>query len=402
MRALLLDGINESASQALGEAGLKVTVAEAMSLDQLLAEIDQYHLLAVRSKTKVTAAVLEAGTNLLAVGRGGAGIDSVDYQRAAELGIVVFATPGANAPDVAECVAGQILSSLHRLQKGAFGLRDCQWLKRECGGQSLRGKTVGIYGFGYVGKWVVRLLEHVPGISFLSFDTNPAAGLPWVPLVRKEELLARSDVVSLHPPLNEGTWGMVNEEFLRLMKSGATLVNFSSGALLADKGRWVIQALLSGQLGCYIADVFDSEPPEFQIDPLFGSDALIEAGKLVLTPHLAASSVQAQADVADMLVQQATRLFCQGEMPWGANYPGFYLERSGQSRLIVFHPDVVGTIKGILRVLEDQGINVAGNINQRVKKDGPAYTVIDVDGGIQPAVVEQIRTVPDVQRIHVV
>lgn len=399
MKALLLDGIDGQACQSLTQAGFEVTVAKGMPKDQLLAEIAKYHFLAVRSETKVTADILEAGTNLLAVGRGGAGIDSIDFAKAAELGIVVFATPGANAPDVAECAAGQIFSALHRLHKGMLGLSQHQWLKKECKGQSLRGKTVGVLGFGYVGKWLVRLLEHVPDISFLSFDTNPATALPWIPMVDRQQLLLQSDVVSLHVPLTNGTRGMVNEDFIRQMKPGSILVNFSRGALLADKGRYVVQALCSGQLSCYITDVFAPEPPDFSTDQLFSSAALIEDGKLVMTPHLAASSNQAQESVAEMLVIQALRYFQKGEMPWGANYPGFYLERQGQSRLIVFHPDAVGQIKQILKVLEDRKINVAGNMNQRIVKDGPAYTVLDIDGDLATEMIDQIKAIPGVRRV---
>jgi len=402
MKALLLDGIDGAASKALEKVGFDVTIAKAMPREKLLAEISQYHFLAVRSATKIDSELLEAGTNLLAVGRGGAGIDSIDYEKAAELGIVVFATPGANAPDVAECAAGQILASLHKLQKGTAGLVSHQWLKKECKGQSLRGKTVGIFGIGYAGKWLIRLLEHIPGISFLSFDTNPATALPWVPMVSKTELLANSDIVSLHVPLNAITRGMVDEDFVAQMKEGATLVNFARGALLADKGRYVMQALCSGQLGCYITDVFSPEPPDYKTDQLFSSKGLINEGKLIMTPHLAASSNQAQASVARMLVEQAYRYFKQGEMPWGANYPGFYLERQGQGRLIVFHPDTVGKIKQILKVLERLGLNVAGNINQRTKKDGPAYTVIDIDGPIGPEAIQQIKSVSEVSRVHFV
>ena len=402
MKALLLDGIDGAASQALSEAGFEVTAVKEMPPDRLLAEISQYHFLAVRSKTKVTAEVLEAGRKLLAVGRGGAGIDGIDFERAAELGIVVFATPGANAPDVAECAVGQIIAALHNFHKGALGLSRHRWLKKECAGQSLRGKTVGVFGFGHVGKWLVRLLEHVPDVSILSFDVNPAAGLPWVPLVSREELLARSDVVSLHLPLNGATRGMVDEPFIGQMKSGAILVNFSRGALLADKGRPVIQALSSGKLSCYITDVFAPEPPDFNADPLFNSPQLIEDGQLVMTPHLAASSEQAQESVAEMLIIQALRYFQKGEMPWGANFPSFYLDRSGQSRLIIFHSDTVGKMKEILDVLERLRINVAGIVNQRTREHGPAYTVLDVDGQVSDEALGRIKAVPGIQRIHVV
>lgn len=398
MRALLCDGIDGSAVNALTQAGFEVTSVREMKLDQLQAAVSQYHFLAVRSATRVPAEVLVAGKNLLAVGRGGAGIDSIDFKKAAELGIVVFATPGANASSVAECAVAKILDALHLLSKGAIGMAKYHWLKKDCQGQSLRGKTVGIVGMGYVGKWLARLLEPF-GVSLLSFDTNPASVLPWVPLVPLEQLLAASDVVSLNLSLTSGSKGMVNRDFITKMRNGAALVNLARGGLINEVA--VMEALCSGKLGCYAADVYSEEPPDFTASPLFQEPELVEAGRLILTPHVAASSQDAQADVADMLVQQTLRYFQKGEMPWGANFPVFYLERQGDSRLIVFHLDTKGKIADILSVVR-QFANVAGNLNQRVYQDGPAYTVIDVDGGINSAMIEQIKEIPDVFRVHCV
>lgn len=397
--ALFLDGIEASAVEALTEAGFEVTAAKKMDPAQLMVTIGRYHFLAVRSVTKVTAELLNAATNLLAVGRAGAGMDGIDFEAVAQLGIVAFPTPGANARSVAECALAQMLDALRRLSKGAVGLASYQWRKKECQGQALAGKTVGIYGMGFVGKWLTRFLgPH--DVRLLSCDVDPAAALPWVPFVPPEQVLAESDVVSLHLPLNEGTRRLVDSSFLERMKPGAILVNSARGELVDEAA--IMAALSSGHLYGYATDVYESEPPDFEKSPLFSDPALVKDGRLIMTPHLFASSDQAQAQVAEMLVEQTLRFFQQGEMPWGANFPAFILPRKGQSRLLVFHRDVVGKMDQVLAVLRGPGINVAGAINQRVEKDGPAYTVVDVDSQLTTEVIGSIKAIPGVCRVHYV
>lgn len=396
-RMLLLDGINGNAISQLTEAGFLVEPVKTISPNELLRVIPQVHFLGVRSKTIVTKEILEAGVNLLAVGRGGTDMNTIDVETATNLGIVAFNTPGANAESVAECVMAQIISALHRLTKGMMGIERGEWLKQGCEGHCLQGKTVGIVGLGYVGKWVTRFLEVIPNVSLLSSDINPTAVLPWIPQASLTELLTKSDIVSLHVALTESTKKMINQETLARMKRGAILVNFARGALI-DEGA-IVEALRSGQLSCYVADTYQKEPPDFTSSPLFADPNLFKEGKVIFTPHLAASTDEAQESVAEMLIKQAFDFFQNGRIPWGANFPTFQLERQGKSRLIVFHPDVQGMIASILEVIK-KFANVAGSVNQRIKPSGMSYTVVDIDDFIGPEMLEQIQKLELVRRIH--
>lgn len=400
-RALLLDGIGDGGRQLLEEAGFIVETAGVMDLATLCREVASCHFLAVRSATKVTAEVLAAGKNLLAVGRGGAGLDNIDSKAATNLGIVVFSTPGANAESVAECTLAHILTVLHKMSAGLLGMYRREWLKKECQGRSLQGKTVGIIGAGYVGKWLMRFLEPF-GVSVLTYDVNPSAGLPWVPQVELAELLESSDIITLHVPLSSETAKLINAERLGQMKPGAILINCGRGEVVDEPA--IIEALTSSRLGAYAADVYPKEPPDFS-GPLFGKPELIESGRLVLTPHLAASSLDAQGIIKDMLAEQALRFFRKGEMPQGANFPPFYLPRQSKTtRLIVFHHDAQGTTADILDVVRVLA-NLAGNINQRVAVSGAAYTVVDIDqvepGDLQK-ILAGIKLRRGILRVHLV
>ena len=399
MRALLLDGIDGVAADIFEAAGVEVTLAKSIDRLELLQQIGNYHFLGVRGATKVDGELLEAATSLLAVGRGGAGMNGIDVECATQRGVVAFNTPGANAESVAECVMGVILSALHRLQKGAVGMAQHTWLKKQCSGNSLRSRTVGIVGFGYVGKWLARLLEPF-GVRVLSYDINPTAELPWVPFVSLPTLLAESDVVSLHLPLTSATRGLVNADFLNKLKPGAVLVNFARGELVDEAA--IINALANNYLFCYATDVYLQEPPTdeyYAASPLFGRPDFCIDGRLIMTPHLAASSEEAQQTVSEALAKRAVAYLKEGKIPWGANFPIFYLASVADARLIVFHPDEQGMEAAVLGEVKGFA-NVAANINQRVSPGGVAYTVVDVDGGLSRELVDRVKSLTGVILVH--
>ncbi len=395
--ALLLDGIDGSAIQRLTEAGFSVKAVKQMDLRTLLQEIPEIHFLGVRSATRVTYEVMVAGKNLLAIGRGGVGMENIDVDAATKLGIVAFNTPGANAESVAECVTAQILAALHRLPQGMLAMSQGVWAKGQSKGRSLQGKRVGIVGAGYIGKWIAKFLASF-GAELSSYDINPATALPWAPIINFEELIAASDIITLHLPLNDETRGLINAKVLGQMKKGAILVNFARGELIDERA--VVEALQSGQLSSYIVDVYSKEPPDFKNDLLFVDQNLLTQGKIIATPHLGAQSDDAQESVAEALIAQMLGFFKDGRMPWGANFPTFQLERKGASRLIVFHQDVPGVMASILETLKP--LNVAGSVNDRSKRGGTAYTVIDVDSPVEGGVIERICQLDAVLRVHLV
>jgi D-3-phosphoglycerate dehydrogenase len=392
--ALICDGIEKAFVDWLEQHGFRTR--RLNHGEDLLSAIGDCHFLAVRSATKVTAEVLAAGKKLLAVGRGGAGMDGIDSEAAAELGIVCFGTPGANAESVNECTVAQMLAAIHDLHRGMIGMRDRRWLKKECRGRSLEGKRIGLIGLGFVGKWVARCLQPF-NVRLMCYDTNPAAALPWVPLVKLRDLLEQCDVISLHVPDVGATKGLINASVLKQMKEKAILVNFSRGEVVVNAD--IIAALDAGQLGCYIADVFAKEPPDFDNDVLFSRPDLEYQGRLVFTPHLAASSADAQWNVAEMLTEQTERYFLLGEMPWAGNFPAITMPRQGHSRIIVFHHDNQGQMSLILEVIA-KFANVAGAENRRLAPGKAAYTAVEIDNGAGAELIAQINKIPGVLRVH--
>lgn len=399
MKALLLDGLDGIAADIFEAAGIEVTLAKTIDRPDLLRQIGDYHFLGVRGATKIDRELLDAATTLVAVGRGGAGMNGIDVDYATQRGIVAFNTPGANAESVAECVIGVMLDALHRLHKGSVGMAQHTWLKKQCNGNSLRGRTVGVVGFGYVGKWLARLLEPF-GVRLLSYDINPTAELPWVPFVSLPALLAESDVVSLHLPLTSSTRGLVNADFLNRLKPGALLVNFARGELIDEAA--VVAALATNQLFGYATDVYPQEPPTaeyYAASPLFSRPEFFADGRLIMTPHLAASSEEAQQTVSEALAKRAVAYLKEGKIPWGANFPIFYLASAADARLIVFHPDEQGMEAAVLGEVKGFA-NIAASINQRVAPGGIAYTVIDVDGALSRELINRVKHLPGVITVH--
>src|SRR3989344_1566866 len=392
-RVLLLDGIDDGVGSQLRRIGFEVVYVKSMEISQLVSEIARFEMLAVRSATKVTREVLTAGKNLLLVGRAGTGMDNIDVAAANELGILAFNTPGANARSVAECVIGQIISALHKISVGSIALARGEWAKDCCqGGRALEDKTVGIVGMGYIGKWVARLLEPF-GVKVITYEFNVSTDLPWIPLVPFDQLVAESDVITLHVPLNDQTKLMINQESLSRVKNGAVLVNFARGGLVDDKA--VLAALQSGQLASYVADTFNKEP--LPSNHSLNNPELIAQGRLVLTPHLSVQSVEAQASVGQALVEQTIGFFQYGQIPWGSPFPQIPFPWQEKSRLIVLHCDQPGVAASILGLVAPA--NIARSHTDRSNRGGTAYTVVDADQKLEADQIQQIRALSDVLRL---
>jgi D-3-phosphoglycerate dehydrogenase len=268
--------------------------------EQLLPLVADADAWVVRSATKVTRRLIEAAPRLRWVGRAGAGLDTIDVAAAKERGIEVMNVPGANSIAVAELVFGLLLSLFRRLPEADASLRRGEWLKSKLMGRELRGKTIGIVGMGKIGRAVaqraaafeMRCLGHDP---IVPADAIRAAGAEPVSL---EELLAASDVVSLHVPVTAETKKMMNAARIASMKRGAVLVNAARGDLV-DEGA-LMEALQSGHLAGAALDVFSAEPP--------GSIPLLTLPNVVASPHIGASTREAQEacgdEIARMLLER--------------------------------------------------------------------------------------------------
>lgn len=287
-------------SDKLGQAGLdilesakdaEVTVSTGLSEDELINVIGDYEALIIRSGTQVTPKVLEAAKKLRVVGRAGVGVDNVDIEAATLNGVIVMNTPSANTIATAELALTLMLSAARNVVQADASLRAGEWRRSDFAGTELRGKTVGIVGFGRIGREVASRCQ--------AFDMKVHVYDPYVSeavarelnveLMDLDEVLAASDYVTLHSVLNDETRQMINAETLATMKQGATLINVARGGLLDEAA--VAASLDAGHLGLAAIDVFSSEPPE-------DSNPLKAHPRVIHTPHLGASTAEAQRDVA--------------------------------------------------------------------------------------------------------
>ena len=296
MKVLICDPIAEEGVQKLKDAGHEVTIKTGMSPEELADFIDPYHAVIVRSATKVRKVAIEAGSNLKVIGRGGVGLDNIDVDDAKAKGIAVVNTPGASAISVAELTMGMMLSLCRPIPRADKSMKEGKWEKKQFMGGELFGKTLGVVATGQIGLHVIKIARAF-GMNVIAFDVSKneqaAQGLGFK-YVELKELLASSDVITLHCPLVPATKYMINAEAIATMKDGVLLVDCARGGVVCEKD--LIEALKSGKIAAAALDVYEKEPSDNR--ELFALD------NLVLTPHLGASSREGQIRVGTDLAER--------------------------------------------------------------------------------------------------
>ncbi|HEX9051382.1 MAG TPA: phosphoglycerate dehydrogenase [Anaeromyxobacter sp.] len=328
-RVLVSDDLSAEAVRILTEAGLEVDVKVGLKPDALEAIVAGYDALAVRSATKVTARLLEKATRLRVVGRAGVGVDNVDLDAATRRGVVVMNTPGGSSVTVAELALGMILSLYRHVPAATASVKAGRWEKKRFQGREIAGKTLGVVGIGNIGSVLVEraLAMKMRVVAYDPFITPEAAAKLGASLVDLETLWRDADAVSLHVPLTDQTRHLVNAATLAKMKKGAILVNCARGGIVDERA--VAEALASGHLGGAALDVFEKEPPAPD-HPLFALD------DFVCTPHIGASTEEAQSAVAIALAEQLVAYLRDGIVQNAVNAPG--LPREILDQLAPFLP----------------------------------------------------------------
>ena len=304
-KVLIADSIATEAIEKLQNAGHEVTVKTGMSEDELENTIPPYDAIIVRSTTKVTRSIIKAGNNLKVIARGGIGLDNIDCNAAEEKGITVCNTPEASSRSVAELAIGLMFAASRKIAMADAALKSGQWLKKECMGCELAGKTLGIVGVGGIGQALARLAKAI-GMEVITtkrdLSTIPTAikelGVPVVPM---DELLAHSDYISLHLPKTAESIMFIGETQFKKMKDGVIFINTARGGIVDENA--LAQAIKSGKVASAAVDVFSKEPPN-------RDNPLIDLENVILTPHIGASSVEGQfrvgIEVADKVIQALT------------------------------------------------------------------------------------------------
>ncbi len=297
MRVLITDGLEAEAIASLKKAH-QVDVAE-LDAKQLLEQVAPYQALIVRGRTKVTKDVLAKGTNLKVVGRAGVGVDNIDVESATSRKIVVVNAPTASTVSVAELALGHMISWCRFLPQADKSIKEGKWEKKSFEGHEVYGKTLGLIGSGRIGAEVAKRAQAF-GMRVIAFD-------PYLPpevaaridlsLVSKETVLRESDFISIHAALTPETRGMIGAGDLALMKKTAVLVNCARGEIVQEAA--LAEALKNGVIAGAALDVFEKEPP--------AGSPLIAAPHVVFTPHLGASTHEAQARAGAIIADQVLK-----------------------------------------------------------------------------------------------
>jgi D-3-phosphoglycerate dehydrogenase len=318
-RVLVADALQAVGVDALRKHGLEVDVAGTLDERALIARIGESEGLIVRSATKVTRAVIAAATRLEVVGRAGAGVDTIDVDSATERGIIVMNTPGGNTTAVVEHTMGLLLALARNLPLADATLKAGRWEKNRLQGVELFGKALGILGLGRIGSEVARraLAFRMHVLGYDPYLTREAAERLGVESVELDELLARSDFITIHTPLTGDTRHLLGDAELARTKPGVRLINCARGGIIDELA--LTRALASGHVGGAAIDVFEQEPPP-------ADHPLLRFEQVVVTPHLGAATDEAQAAVALAIADQVADVLVRGVVRNAVNLPAMDAE----------------------------------------------------------------------------
>ncbi|UCH56644.1 MAG: hydroxyacid dehydrogenase [Candidatus Bathyarchaeota archaeon] len=306
IRILVCDPIHDDGIKALMEAGFEVELQTSISGSELVEAVIEYDALVVRSRTKVTKEVFEAGIRLKAVARAGVGLDNIDLEEAKKGGVEVLNSPEAPSNAVAELVLGLMLSLARRIPEADSSMKRGEWIKRRLTGSELKGKTLGIIGFGRIG-YILGKKAKAMEMRVLTYDVVVDQLMHLVEevgaeAVSMEELLKESDFVSLHVPLLPQTRHMIGAREIEVMKESAYLINAARGGIVEEDA--LREALTIGRLAGAALDVFEKEPPE--------DTSLTGLRSTVCLPHIGAATEEAQRANSTIVAKKLIELLSRG------------------------------------------------------------------------------------------
>jgi D-3-phosphoglycerate dehydrogenase len=312
MKVLITDGVDLQCGQVLAQSGFEVTEKPKISKEELKKIIGGFEALIVRSATKVTAEILECGTNLELIGRAGAGVDNIDLESATRHGIIVMNTPGGNTVSAAEHACAMMLSAARRIPQATADLKQGNWNKKKFTGVELEGKTLSIIGLGKIGREVASRMQAF-GMKTIAYDPmipDEFAAQLNIELLPLHENFIRADFITLHSSLNESTRNLIAKDTLDLMKQGVIIVNCARGGIINEID--LAEAITSGKVAAVALDVFETEP----VNP---DNPLLKLEQVIATPHIAASTNEAQEKVAIQIAEQIVAWKQTGKLEGAVN-----------------------------------------------------------------------------------
>lgn len=397
IKFLLLEGVHQSAVNTLNQQGYTNIeyLKTALDEDALIEKIQDAHFVGLRSRTQLTRRVFENAPKLIAAGCFCIGTNQVDLKAAQEHGVAVFNAPFSNTRSVAELVIAEAILLLRNIpQKNAVCHRG-GWDKSAIGSYEIRGKTLGLIGYGSIGSQTSVLAEGL-GMKVQFFDVVTKLPLGNATQIRElDDLLKTSDIVSLHVPETASTQDMIGAREISLMKKGAILLNASRGTVVDIDA--LANAIKTKHLSGAAIDVFPEEPKanddEF-ISPLRGMD------NVILTPHVGGSTMEAQENIGVEVAEKLIKYSDNGTTTSSVNFPEVALPGHPDAhRLLHVHANVPGILSAINKIFSDNKINIASQYLQTNDKVG--YVVVDINGEYSEAALEQLKAIPGTIRCRV-
>jgi D-3-phosphoglycerate dehydrogenase len=387
IKILLLENVHPDAFQKLSKDGFTVeTVGSSLSESELIEKIKEVHVLGIRSKTQVTKKVIEAAEKLMVVGAFCIGTKQIDLEACKENGILVFNAPYSNTRSVVELAIGEIIMLMRSVFQRSTELHNGQWNKTAKGSREVRGKKLGIVGYGNIGKQLSVLAEAL-GMNVFYYDVEDKLALGNATKVEQlSDLLAISDVVTLHVDDNAANKNFFGEKEISQMKEGAYLVNLSRGFVVDIKA--LVAALKSGKIAGTAVDVYPEEPRK---NGDFFTE-LIGLPNVILTPHVGGSTEEAQKDIADFVPNKMMAYINSGNTVDAVNFPNIRLPKHKNAhRFLHIHKNIPGVMAKINKVLAKYDMNITGQYLSTDEKVG--YVITDLDKEYNQKVITKLREV---------
>lgn len=396
IRILLLENISETAYRLLRDSGYSDIrrIGEALSEDRLAEEIRDVHLLGIRSKTQVTERVLRKANRLQAIGCFCIGVNQVDLKAAMQHGVAVFNAPYSNTRSVAEMVIGSSIMLIRRIPDKNRAAHEGIWMKDAKGSYELRGKTMGIVGYGNIGTQVSVLAEAL-GMKVLFYDIVTKLPLGNASACRSlKDLVSQSDIITLHVPETAQTRNLVNKGLLRHFKKGSILLNLARGEVVdLDALR---KSMEEGVVGGAAVDVFPWEPEKngdrFET-PLQGMP------NVLLTPHIGGSTEEAQQNIGEDVSRKLLQYLDMGVSTGSHSVPSLSLPpQEGAHRILHIHRNVPGVLSEINTTLSENHINILGQYLKTNEEIG--YVVLDLDKKLSSEAAKLLKEVKETLKVR--
>ena len=395
IKVLLLENVHPIALELLKEEGYQVEVATgAMGEEELCEKIKNVSILGIRSKTTVTKKVLKNANRLLAIGAFCIGTNQIDLEECQKKGVAVFNAPFSNTRSVVEMAIAEIIFLMRRFQDKSVGMHQGVWDKSATGSYEIRGKKLGIIGYGNIGAQLSVLAENL-GMNVFYFDIIEKLALGNATKVTSlEELLATCDVITLHVDGRKDNKCLLDKEKISLMKPGALLLNLSRGHVVDIPA--LKEALVSGHLGGCAVDVYPEEPKNNK--EVFESE-LRGLPNTILTPHIGGSTLEAQENIARFVPGKIMEYINTGNTYNSVNFPNLQLPFLKEAhRLIHLHQNEPGVLAKINQVLASYQINIVGQYLKTNEKIG--YVITDIDKVYDAAAIEALKNIPGTIRFR--